>query len=197
MKAITIPERFGYPTVDITVNGIEHTLETGVEVEVDDNVAAVVENALALAPKYGRAGSKLAQLAEGSITELTLDDLDGIVKISTYAFAYCASLKSVVIPYSVEKIESFAFYSCIGIESVRFGDNNKPITMGTNVFDWCAKLARVYLPKTPPTLVSVNAFANVKADCVFYCKTQESLNAYKAAENWGALSGAYTFAVES
>jgi hypothetical protein len=51
MKNITIPKKFGYPTVNITVNGIEYTLETGVEIEVDDHVAEVVDNALALEPK--------------------------------------------------------------------------------------------------------------------------------------------------
>lgn len=128
---------------------------------------------------------------------MTLSDLDGITKMSTYALAYCASVKSVVLPDSVERIESFAFYSCSNLDSVRFGDNNNPITIGTNVFDWCIKLKSVYLPKTPPILASVNAFANIKSDCVFYCKSQESLNAYKAAENWSALATPYTFTVES
>jgi hypothetical protein len=51
MKTIIIPKRFGYPTADITINGIEHTFNTGVEIEVDDHLAAVIENAIALAPK--------------------------------------------------------------------------------------------------------------------------------------------------
>lgn len=218
MKTITIPKSFGYPTVDIVLNGMRHTLQSGVEITVDDALAEVIENAIALAPKYSRSISRLAQRVEGSIGEITSDDLRGVNKIGSYAFAYCAELKSieipnsitsienhvfwmcsglksVVIPNSVENIASHAFYGCSRLEELLIGDSVKSI--GTNVFDWCAGLKNVYLPETPPTLSNVNAFDNINSACVFYCKTQESLNKYKAAENWSTLSKTYTFAVES
>ena len=52
MKSITIPERFGYPTLEITINGKEQTFSSGVEIEVEDSVAEAIENAIALAPKH-------------------------------------------------------------------------------------------------------------------------------------------------
>lgn len=51
MKTITIPKSFGYPTVDIVINNIKHTLKSGVSISVEDHIAEVVENAMALAPK--------------------------------------------------------------------------------------------------------------------------------------------------
>ena len=51
MKKITIPKKFGYPTMDIMVNFKRYTLETGKEIEVDDGLAEVIENAIAFEPK--------------------------------------------------------------------------------------------------------------------------------------------------
>lgn len=51
MKKITIPQRLGYPTVDIIVGLKTYTLYTGVEIEVEDHVVEVVEHILALEPK--------------------------------------------------------------------------------------------------------------------------------------------------
>ena len=52
------------------------------------------------------------------------------------------------------------------------------------------------MPETPPTLLNVIAFQNINTACVFYCKTQESLEAYKKAANWSTLTGTHTFVVE-
>ena len=218
MKTITIPKSFGYPTVDIVINNVKHTLKSGEEISIDDYIAEVVENAIALAPKYARNLSKFAQRVEGSIGEITSDDLRGINKIASYAFSYCAGLKSieipngvtsigdhafwmcsglksVAIPNSVESIASHAFYGCSGFENLVIKDSINSI--GANAFDWCASLKKVYLSETPPTLANVNAFDNINTSCTFYCKSQASLDAYKSATNWSTLTGTYTFAVES
>ena len=195
MKTITIPKRFGYPTVDITINGKEETFASGVEISVEDSVAEAIENAIALAPKYGRNKSRFAQHAEGNITDLTLSDLEGVENIAYYAFAYSKKLKSVEIPSGVKSIGEGAFYGCSILESVRFGANSKLESIGAVAFNFC-KLSSVFLPETPPALANVNAFENFKADGVFYCKTQESLEAYKQAANWSTLTGTYSFVVE-
>ena len=51
MKTITIPKSFGYPTVDIVVNGKKYTVKSGEEVTIENHIAEVIENAMALAPK--------------------------------------------------------------------------------------------------------------------------------------------------
>lgn len=194
MRNITIPKRFGYPTVDITINGKEQTFNSGVEISVEDSVAEAIENAIALAPKVGLNISKVAQFAEGSIKEITEIDLDGINTITTYGLAYRKYLTKISIPNCVKNIEAYAIYGCSSLVSAKLGDGVTKI--GTNAFDWCSKLLRVYLPETPPTLADVNAFNNINANCVFYCKTQDSLEAYKKANNWSTLTGKHSFVVE-
>ncbi len=172
MKTIIIPKRFGYPTLDITVNGKVYTVKSGEEITIEDHLAEAIENAMALVPKAGRNKSKIAMLADGVITDITIDDLEGVEKIAFYAFAHCYSLESVEIPGTVKNIKNSAF-------------------------DSCTNLNRVYLPEIPPTLGDPNAFNGVKDTCVFYCKTKASLEAYKAALNWRVLTSMYTFMVKS
>ena len=44
-KTIIIPKRFGYPTLDIVVNGKVYTVESNKEIVVEDHVAEAIENA--------------------------------------------------------------------------------------------------------------------------------------------------------
>ena len=171
MKTITIPKRFGYPHLDISINGKKYTLKSSMEISVEDEVAEVIEDALALEPKPKKYLSKFAQHVEGSLKEITEEDFDGISMIFNCAFYGNYNLKKVTIPRNITKIESGAF-------------------------GWCSNLEGVWLPETPPTLLYTNAFDNIKASCVFYCKTQASLDAYKAAPNWSTVTGTYSFVVE-
>ena len=195
MKTITIPTKFGYPKFDMFINGKKYTFKSGEEITVEDYVADIIENAIALAPKYGKNIGKLAQLAEGSIEEITAFDLQGITKIRGSGFYNCRSIKSVTIPDNIDTIESHAFFSCVNMEKVTLGNGLTKIF--ASVFDGCSSLTKVYLPKMPPTLVDINTFNNINDACVFYCKTQASLDAYKAAANWSTLTGTYVFKVAS
>lgn len=196
MKTITIPKRFGYPTLDITVNGETYKVKSGEEITIEDHVAEVIENALELEPKPKRYLTKIAQRVEGSIAELTLNDLEGIERISPHAFIYCDNLTIIEIPNSVTSIGEGAFNGNQSLESVRFEVNSKVESIGTTAFGRCKNLKSVYLPETPPVLEDSN-FVNLNSNCVFYCKSQESLEAYKKAANWSTLTGTYTFVVES
>ena len=196
MKTIIIPKRFGFPTVDITINGKEQTFASGVEIRVENAVAEAIDNAIALYPKASRYKSRFAQYAEGKITELTASDLEDVEEIGFFAFAYSKKLKYVEIPSGVKSIGEGAFYGCSILESVMFGASSKIESIGSAAFNFC-KLSSVFLPETPPTLVNIDAFANAKPACTFYCKTQESLDAYKAAPNWSTLTSTYSFVVEN
>ena len=196
MKSVTIPKRFGYPTAKVSVNGNDYTLKSGEEITVEDEVAEVIENALELEPKPKRYLNKFAQRVEGSITEITFSDLEGLNTIIDSAFRNCSSITSIEIPNTVKIIMQNAFLSCTNAKSVRFGDNSKIETIEANAFKWCGRLKGVYLPENPPTLTDANAFANINSACVFNCKSQASLDAYKAAPNWSTLVGTYSFVVE-
>ena len=196
MKTITIPKRFGYPTLDVTVNGKIYTIESGKEITVEDSVAEVIENAIALAPKHERYLSKFAQSVEGSLTDVKAEDLEGITAIAACSFYFYRSLKSITIPKSVTKIGTNAFYSCSDLETLMF-EEDVSVSIEATAFEWCSKLSRVYLPTTPPTLANANAFGNIKSGCVFYCKTPASKEAYLAAPIWSTLAGTYSFVVET
>ena len=170
MKSITIPKYNNPFTVNI--NNKEYTYKGGETIEVPDEVAEAIEDALELVPKPKRYLSKFAQLVGGEIAEVTAADLEGVSKMDVGAFSGRPSLKKVELPNSITKIDQ-------------------------NVFSWCTKLEGIWLPETPPTLVNANSFDKIKASCVFYCKNQASLDAYKAAPIWSTLTSTYTFVVEA
>ena len=194
MKTIQIPMNSNPFTVIIN-NSVYH-YTAGETIEVPDDVAAAIEDALKLEPKPKRYLTKLAQRADGSITELTLGDLDGVETIAYYAFGQCSSLRSAEIPDSVKALGDSAFHACNNLESIKFGVNSRLESIGVSTFAWCSHLGKVFLPVTPPALANTNAFSNMNTECVFFCKTQDSLNAYKSAANWSTLASTYAFVVE-
>ena len=170
MKTIQIPTNSN-PFV-VIINRDVYSYIAGETIEVPDDVAAVIENALALEPKPKRYLSKFAQLVGGELYEVTAEDLEGVSTMDVSAFSSRPNLLKVAMPNSITKIEQY-------------------------VFNWCTKLEGVWLPETPPALVNANAFDKINASCVFHCKTQESLDAYKAAANWSTLTDTYSFVVEA
>lgn len=170
MKTIQIPTNCN-PYI-VVINNHVYTYKAGETIEVPDEVAEAIEDAVELVPKPGRCLGRLAQLAEGSLTEITAEDLEGISTLS-----------------------NCAFYGCVGLAKVTIPNGIKTIT--GNAFGYCWQLESVILPQTPPTLANVNAFDGIKATCTFYCKTQASLESYKKAENWSTLTGTYSFVVEA
>ncbi len=195
MKTITIPE-YKNPFV-VVINNSVYQYKGGETIEVPDDVAEAIEDAIELIPKPKRYLSRLAQFVGGSITEINASDIEGIETIVYYAFGHCYSLTSVEIPDSVISLADYAFSACNNLKTVRFGTNSKLKSIGVKVFSWCGELKSFYLPETPPTLADINAFENINANCVFYCQTQASLDAYKAATNWSTLTGTYSFVVEA
>ena len=58
---------------------------------------------------YYKYNKTLTQLVDGSISELTAEDLKGATSIRNYAFYYCSGLTSITIPDSVTSIGNYAF----------------------------------------------------------------------------------------
>lgn len=67
--------------------------------------------------------NKLAQLVDGTITELTAQDLAGITSIRESAFMNCTNLITVDIPDSVTRIYTSAFEDCSSLTSVTIPDS--------------------------------------------------------------------------
>ena len=194
MKTISIPE-YNNPFI-VNINNKEYTYKAGATIEVPDEVAEAIEDALELIPKPKRYLSKFAQRADGSLTQITEADLEGTTKIADYAFYGTKILRDVTVPDNVASIGGYAFYGCTLLESIRFGVNSKLNAIGAEAFRWCWGLKSIYLPVAPPVLADINAFADIRYECRFYCKSQASLDAYKAAPNWSTLTDTYSFVVE-
>lgn len=171
MKTIQIPTN-NNPFI-VSINNHVYSYTAGATVEVPDEVAAAIEDALELVPKPKRKISQLAQIAEECLEEITEADLDGISKITNCAFYSCKSLTKVTIPDGVT-------------------------TIGNNAFDWCSSLKRIYLPEIPPVITNSNVFGTVEIpDRTFYCKNQASLDAYLAAPVWVDVAALAKFVAEA
>ena len=66
---------------------------------------------------------------------------NGINELPEYVFADCASLKSLIIPSTVEKIEDNAVKNCVSLESVVFPSSIKYIA--STAFDGCTALHNI------------------------------------------------------
>lgn len=185
MTTITIPKRFGYPTVDIYINGKKYTFSSGVEISVEDEIAGVVNNAVALEPKEGRNLSRIAQLAEGRITVLTASDLEGVTDIYNYAFYNCDRFQSVVIPNSVTNIGYSAFRYCGNLKTLQLPKGL--LSISERAFDNCISLVRVIVKAEIPPIIQPETFTNIPTSCVFEVPSK-SLDAYKKAAYWSSLA---------
>ena len=188
-KTISIPTHNNPFTV--IINNKEYTYRGGETIEVPDEVADAIEDALELVPKPKRYLSKFAQRVDGILTRVTTEDLEGVNKIADYSFQGLKLLTDVTVPDNVATVGTSAFYGCTILESIRFGVNSKLNAIGAEAFRWCWGLKSVYLPIIPPVLADTNAFADIRYECTFYCKNQASLDAYVADFNARKADGVF------
>lgn len=125
----------------------------------------------------GSTENKLAKLVDGSITEITAEELDGVTKIHDYAFSarrsmtsvtlpnslkeisnrafeMCSGLQNIRIPASVETISSSAFSSCTNLNVVFEEENSKLKTLGTNAFSYVYKTIEITIPSSVTLMLS-------------------------------------------
>lgn len=160
----------------------------------------------------GIAENKLAKFVDGSLTEITAEDLDGATKIRDYMFAQ-TQIPSVDIPDSVESIGDYAFSYCealtgltisdgvksLGQYSFQFCKNLVNLTMGNNVqivdnnaFLQCGKIKSVILP----------AVTKIKNYAFYGCDSLETVSignrlTYMHRDVFGYCSGLTNFIIES
>ena len=119
-----------------------------------------------------------------SLASITIPD--GVTSIGNYAFNSCYSLASITIPDGVTSIGASAFNSCYSLANITIPDGVTSI--GTNAFTNCYGIAEYhFLPTTPPTLASTNAFTNIQSDCIIYVPST-SLTDYQTATNWSTYA---------
>lgn len=155
-------------------------------------------------------GNKLAELMNGTLTELTAQDLDGATQIRLDAFSGQKNLLSVEIPGSVKTIGSRAFQDCSSLSTLVLNEGLEEI--GTSAFIRCAlhefvvpstvnlvysnictlssdcdwKLTVKMLPVTPPRASITSTFSHIFSpnDVEKIIVPVGSGNAYKTASNW-------------
>ena len=207
MKTIQIPTSSN-PLI-VTINNHVYSYNAGELVEVPDDVAAAIEDALALMPKPKRYLSRFASLVNKTITELTADDFEGITEIGNYAFsycmgltdisfgdkvttigvsafAYCYALKRIVIPDNITMIGTYAFSKCTALTDITIGRGVTNIE--ENVFNLMgkSKSATYRMLNTTPPALAANA---IHADSLAKIIVPKGCgSAYKATANWSTFA---------
>lgn len=121
---------------------------------------AIIKNPITI---IGGGSNKLAQVADGSVTSLTAEDLRGATKIKN-SLCYSSiidpvSLTSVTIPNSVVTIGNAAFTNCASLTSLTFESPSSLTTIEYRAFENCTGLTDVTIPSSVTTLQQ-SAFMN-------------------------------------
>ncbi len=82
------------------------------------------------------------------VTEITANMLKGVTEIKSYAFLYCASLKSITIADYITSIGDHAFEHCTNLKSVNFSNNSKLTSIGDWAFEGCTSLESITIPNS-------------------------------------------------
>lgn len=136
----------------------------------------------------GAGSALLKSIIDGSVTELTADDLYGITEFRGQAFALCSNLESIAIPASVTTIGNGAFQYCVALGSVEIPDS--VTSFGNRVFYYCSGLTDVtigngltkifsetFLGCYALSSVSIGTgVTEIQSDAFTYCESLESID---------------------
>lgn len=103
-----------------------------------------------------KAKSKISQMADGTIKEITEEELQGITELKTYAFAQNKLLERVAIPDTVTKTGMYIFESCTSLSDVKFSKNIS--TINNSSFYICSSL-KEFVVSDNVTQINSQAFA--------------------------------------
>ena len=117
---------------------------------------------------------------------LDLSKTTGLTSIGEYAFMYCSSLTSVIIPDSVTSIGECAFMES-GLTSITIPSSVTSIS--SYMFKWCGNLKSVVIPASVIS-IGENVFTASGLTTVNYRGTQAQWNAITIADNSNPLKNA-------
>ncbi len=128
----------------------------------------------------------ITTIGKGAFYGTTISSLvlpEGLIECGIAAFADCKGLSEVVIPNALTSMSASMFLCCEDLTSVTIGQSVTIVNEG--VFLGCPSVAKVVcLAPTPPMLDLIsNAFETYHSATLFV--PNESLEAYRAHEEWG------------
>ena len=121
-------------------------------------------NAIANIPSGG--SNKLAQVADKTVTEITVDDLAGATSIPKEFFQNCTNLRSANLPNSVTQIGESAFYGCTAMTNITLPTGITMITAG--LLGYCQRLETISIP---------NGVTSIGQRAFYKCDTLNSIDA--------------------
>lgn len=107
-------------------------MSTGTNKERLEQNNTKIDSLINLVKSKGSIPSKLPQVIDKSITELTAEDFGDITVIGNSVFVNCSELKTADLPDSITMIGNSAFSDCRKLELTKLP--NELLTIGDNVF---------------------------------------------------------------
>lgn len=107
-----------------------------------------------------------------------------ITRIDDYAFMFCESLASIIIPYGVISIGKAAFSHCSALKSITI--SNSVTTIGEEAFYQCYSIDTIYCYATTPPDINDNSF-NYYSYPTLYVPC-DALEDYQAHSTWGRFA---------
>lgn len=107
-----------------------------------------------------------------------------ITRIDDYAFMFCESLASIIIPYGVISIGKAAFSHCSALKSITI--SNSVTTIGEEAFYQCYSIDTIYCYATTPPDINDNSF-NYYSNPTLYVPC-DALEDYQAHSIWGRFA---------
>lgn len=108
---------------------------------------------------YEKDNTLFKSMVDRSITEVKVEDLQGITSIGREAFDYCAKLTSIELPDSIITIRDYAFSNCSLLKTITIPEN--VVSLGNNAFSSCFSLKTITIPKNVVSLGD-SAFSNCR-----------------------------------
>lgn len=92
---------------------------------------------------YEKDSTLFKSMVDRSITEVKVEDLEGLTSIEKEAFDYCTKLASIELPDSITTIGGYAFANCYCLTTMVIPKN--VVSIGDLAFSSCSGLVSIYL----------------------------------------------------